>query len=361
MLNLAVVFESMRRHWLPVLLITLMCSGLGFVSSYVKEGTVDVAPVYTAEATIYVNGYASSEVNAFNYQLSDSMLTADARRVIVSNEVAGEVRRSLGEDIKISSPFWINQKTNADFSTHFIFVDATASSEELALSAAKMAAVKAESIIKNTLPVTTTSVMGDPVLSLTNAKAGDFGVDKLAIDGESSVAAVASGVNVKNVLISVFLGLFGSVFVFVIWDVLTKKLRSENDIERMLDLPVLATLQSADQGVEYLANILKVLAKKNNLLNVLPVGFVSTDNSVSLGNKLSSITDGLVTSGVTISGSVDAVSRMSNSSSILLVISESAAKRDDIERGIRQMEISGTPVLGAVFISKKKQRGSKRA
>ena len=104
MIDLTFVLESLKRRWIAIVIVTVLAAGCGVVSSASSsDSSAPVAPTYTAEATIYVDAYESSDANEYNYVVSDGYFIADARRIVVSDSVAGEVRRTLGEDVSIAT------------------------------------------------------------------------------------------------------------------------------------------------------------------------------------------------------------------------------------------------------------------
>lgn len=354
MFNLETIGESIRRHGLPIALITILLVALGAVSSF-KGGEASIEPQYTAEASLYVTGYEEApDTQSYNYQLSGSedMLITDARRVVVSNEVAGEVRRQFGEDVVVSSPFWVNEKTNANFYTRFIFVDVTAPSSETALEAADFAAEKAAGIIESTLPVSEVSVASPAVLSSAQGEAADFGVDAFVSD-ENPIIAVASGISVKNLVIFGFVGLVGSIIVFAAYDILSRRVRSERDIERLLSVPTLATVKG-EGDYAFLAEDVRVLLERNGLGSVAVAGCVKGDGA-------SEVAEALTQQGLKVTGSAaaavepDAVGLLARAEGIVIVLGYAAARGRDLDRLSEALRIAGTPLVGSVFVPRKRR------
>ncbi|MEG2934568.1 MAG: hypothetical protein RR842_13415 [Gordonibacter sp.] len=354
MFNFETIGESVKRHWIPIVIVTLLLVAVGVVPSFSKGGETVVEPAYTAEASFYISGYEKSpEVGTYNYQLggAEDMLITDARRVIVSNEVAGEVRRQFGEDVTVSSPFWVNEKTNGNFYTRFIFVDASAPTPEIALQATDFAAEKASQIIRETLPVTEVTIVSPAALSSVQGKAADFGVDK-PVSKENPLVAVASSVNIKNVIIYGFVGLVGSLVVFVAYDVLSRRVRSVRDIERLLAVPSLASVRTEDDYA-FLAEDVKVLLERNDIASLVVAGCVKADGAVQVAHALEQ-------RGLTVTGSAsaavepDAVQVLSQAEGVLIALGCATAKSRDLDRLSEALRIAGTPVVGAVFVPRKR-------
>ena len=92
MFNFTTICESVKRHWIAIVLITALALVAGAGSSFVKSGKVETAATYTAEASLYVTGYGYDE-NArqggdYNYEFNENTMMNDVRRIVVSKEVA---------------------------------------------------------------------------------------------------------------------------------------------------------------------------------------------------------------------------------------------------------------------------------
>ena len=61
MFNFTTICESVKRHWIAIVLITALALVAGAGSSFVKSGKVETAATYTAEASLYVTGYGYDE------------------------------------------------------------------------------------------------------------------------------------------------------------------------------------------------------------------------------------------------------------------------------------------------------------
>ena len=99
-----------------------------------------------------------------------------------------------------------------------------------------------------------------------------------------------------------------------------------------------------------LAEDVRVLMKRSGLSSLAVVGATEADGAGNVAAMLE---------GVQVSGAFDlskdtkGVSTIAESDAILLSVKEGAASGKQLENALKQMKISGTPVLGAVFISKK--------
>lgn len=354
MFDFVAIFESIKRHWMWVLLVTALCVCTGAALSLVKDGSIETEPQYTAEATLYFNAYASDAVEDFNYRVDDNLLATDVRRAVISKEVAGEVRNKLGEEVKISSPFWINEKTNGNFATRFIFVDATANNADLAVEAANLAAEKTTQVVRDTLPITKVEITSPASLKVTGLnKAADFGTEKIVTSSVDAPVTAGSGVSLKNILIYGFAGLFVSVLAFVLYDIISRKIRSPHDIERLLDVPVIAVCSGVDDA-GLVGEDIRVLLRNNELDTMIVVGFASQDEPEQWALRLKSCMGDMVIGGV-VAPLAGSVARIAEASSVVLSVRQGAATGSEIRRAIEKLKIAGTPILGAVFVTKQKR------
>lgn len=355
MVSIVAILESIKRHWVPIAVVTAVFLGVGVASSFVKDGSVEVAPTYTAETAIYINGYKESADLRFNYDLDENLLVSDARRVVLSNEVAGEVRRQMGEDVVVSSPRWINPKNNADYPVRFIFVHATAPSADIALKAADLAAEKATAIMKDTLPVEKVEIQGNAVLTETEGKATDFGSDELMVNADAPVKELATKINPKNVLVYTFVGLFVTVFIFALIDILTRRVRSYNDAERRFGASVLARVDTLDSDFSRAAAIVTILAEKSGYHSLAVVGATAEDAAAHVADNIVGHFGDVNVSSCSVSDESDSVRILSTVDAVLFVSVAGASKGRDIDETLRVVQLFGVPVVGTIFIESKKK------
>ena len=96
-ITLGDLWGTFKRRIVFILLITVFCAGLVVAQSLLKSEKV-LATSYTAEATLYLSGAGSSEDTlAYNYELDESRELENARRIVISDSVAGEVKRHCNE------------------------------------------------------------------------------------------------------------------------------------------------------------------------------------------------------------------------------------------------------------------------
>lgn len=346
------VWESVKRHWVIVLVFTIACTILGLGSSFLNSNkSLSDGAGYSAEAAIYISGYESSDVNAYNYQVSDGWLVGDARRIIVSDEVAGDVRRELGEDISIESPFWISKDTQAELYTHFIFVKATADTEELAMQATNLAVQKAMPLMKQYLPVSSVDLYSEATLSAGEKGATDYGTDKLTPSEDSSELSTLSK---KNIVLGFAGGLLISILGVAIYDLSSRKFRSAHDIKRLIDVSVLGVWHDSSDD-ELLAESVDILMSNNDLGSVTVAGFVKEDKAQEISRALqdSKSFSKTVALAEALSKRPEDLRTIAQHDCILLAVRASRAKHSDIIQAVERLRLVGAPILGAIFIPKK--------
>ena len=352
MFNFTAICESVKRHWIAILLVTVLALAAGICSSFVKSGKIETEPTYTAEASLYVTGYGydedSREGGDYNYQFSESSMINDVRRIVVSKEVAAQIREQYGENITIASPDWKNVEAKTAWSTRFCFIDVTADDPDLAVQVADDVAGKVCAIAKNTVPLNNVEVFDAAMLKTTDdSMAADWGTDVL----ESNDSSLSAGgrVSVKTLVIYGFVGLCLSVFCFAVYDIVSRRVRSANDAERLLDIPVLATLAPGQKNA-VLSEDIRVLMNRNKLNSLAIAGATKEDGALGVANLLDGIK---ITGAFDLSNDVEGISAIASSDTVLLVVKEGASSGKQIDNALKQIKISGTPVLGVVFVSKK--------
>lgn len=349
MIDMTTLYESAKRHWIVIVCVTVVCAAAGFAFSFINaNGEVDTAPTYTAEATIYVNGYESNAVEDYNYEYSDDKLISDVRRIVVSNEVAGKVREKYGEDVLVSSPFWKDKETDSTLYTRFIFVDVSARDPQTALDAADMAAQLALELVREYVPVSTAEQTGQAELRVAGEDAADFGVDPFA-SSEGAAGGMNGKINMKLVLILAVFGSFGSFFVLSCFDVLSRRMRTPHDVSRVIDVPVISVLESGSACRARVADDVSVLLARSGSMKTCVAGFSAGDDARAIGEILRD--GGIDVNGVVdLSGDANAASMVSRADAVVLAIRSGASSSREIVAGAERLKVANVPVLGAVFL-----------
>ena len=216
------------------------------------------------------------------------------------------------------------------------------------MKAADDVANKVCNIAKDTVPLSSIEIFDAATLKSTDdSVAADWGTALL--DTSDSVSPAVARISVKTLVIYGFVGLCLSIFCFAVYDIVSRRIRSANDAERLLDIPVLATLGQGQKSA-VLPEDVRVLMNRNGLNSVAVAGATKADGASWVANLLNGIK---VTGSFDLSKDVEGISRIAASDTVLLVIKEGVSSGRQIENALKQIKISGTPVLGVVFISKK--------
>lgn len=358
MFNAETVWESIKRHWIVIALATVLCFAIGFGVSLLgsKSSSAPTEQRYTAETVLYVEnaGYRqdTSIASMYSFYPSEYMLVRDVRRSVLGDEVAGAIRRNHGEEVEVTSPNWINEKNNEDYETHYVFIDVTTSSAQDSLAYAEEAANLTIENARETMPIENISLAEDPYLKDGgNEKAVDWGVDDFVKEDKTAIEVVSSGVSKKTLVIYAFAGLFLSAFGFAAYDILSRRVRSEKDVERMTSLSVLSVLSPSDSCVR-LSNAVAALLRQNALKTVVVAGATEQDGAARVAEAMSAQLGCPVRSTNLVSDE-DAQVVLASADSVLFVLKEAASSGSQIDESLKQLNISGAPVLGAAFVTKK--------
>lgn len=264
--------------------------------------------------------------------------------------MAGKVREEFGDDVELSSPYWFDRETEQQNYDRFVYVDASAPDAETAIEAANRAAALTLEKAKEIIPVSEITLSEEAVLKTGDLKrAADWGIDK--IENPNDPEPSGTGISLKVVVVFLFVGLFVSVFGFAAYDILSRKVRSERDIERLMEVPVIADF-SNEADRKALADNLRVLMHRNNFSSLYLASPSANDALEEVAKNV--LQSGFISKGtIVLSESSDAASQLSQTDSVVLVVKEAAAKGAEIDHALKCLAVSGTPVLGAVFIPRK--------
>ncbi len=352
MFNVGAVVQSIRRHAVAIIVIFALALAAGVGSSYLKTG--DEAKkisekAFTAEAVVY---FTMNDVYGGMIEAESNFLISDARRTVVGDKVAGEIRRIYGSEVNVSSPWWEDEEKNARYYTHYVFVDVSAPTEEIALAAANEAAVRAATAMEETLPVKSAVVAEAAYVKQSDStKAADRGTESL--DNIESALVTSSSISVKKLVIFGFVGLFGAIFVFACVDILSRRIRSERDIEKMLDLTVLGTVKN-DADYEGIAALLNVLLSRNSMKSLALAGVCASDGAADVFEKISPYLPQALSCVEALSEN-GSVATVAECESVALVLAEGAASGAQIDRALKALRVADVPVAGVVFIPKSKK------
>jgi capsular polysaccharide biosynthesis protein len=253
---------TIRRRFLPILIITVLCGGLVAGLSLLRQERV-IPQSYTAEATILLSidkgiDKTTEEQRMYN-SIDETRALENARYIVLSDSVAGEVRRKLADrapDLVISSPYVYDTELGQRTETTFVFVDATSTDPQAAVDAADEVAVKAaEAIVENLDAIKSARIYESAFLkgakSTVAANPGqDVTGSAVLGEGATATGGVLASIDLKFTLLALFVGLFGSAFCFCAYEILNRKIRTVHDAEALIGIPVITRLSALEQAQE---------------------------------------------------------------------------------------------------------------
>lgn len=327
-----------------------------------------------------------------------------ARRIVVSDSVAGEVRRYYQDqdsNLTISSPYAYDKGYAERVSSYYVYIDATSSDPQIALDAANRVAEKAVAVIEETIPsLKKVTVYEEAILrGSSTGDAAEPGVDAIyTTQGGTEGAVVVSlsdRISKMNVLLALIVGLFGSAFCFCAYEILSRKIRTAHDVEALIGIPVIAQLSSAEDfsnedskrelGIT-ISDAQVFLAKEGK--QIIGVGSIAepelskkfahalTETLKKLGLKVALIAgeesepislaglqkriekleienDYVVLDAGAFSVSPDAAASIAASDVVLLATQAHQASNKQIKKTIQQLQIADVPLLGIVLFAGK--------
>ena len=354
MLDMTFVLESLRRRWWVAVLVAVLFCAVGLVGMLMQKSDV-VSPTFTAEAAFYVS-YDNSKANAGDLDVSleeDEYLAYDARRVVLNDSVSGEVRRALGDDVIISTPFWQNDLTKVENKTRFVFVDATASTEDKALAAANMAVDLAVRRINSDFEGITAFASDTAVIRTSSGGVANFGSDALTA---SPITQAASSISVKKLVIYAGAGLIIGIACIIVVEYCRRRIRSAHDVERLLGVSVLETLDASSVAADSyrrLGGILDALAKKCGSKNICLIGWPAEETPTGIVKDLGGLLQHASISGwAGMSSSSNSSSALAESDSAVLVLTRNEQTARELDEFAKTVSAIGLDVLGALYLER---------
>lgn len=356
MIDVTFMVETVKRHWKALLVALVASLVLGGAYSYASSGGTVGKDTYTAELTIYVDGYEESPQGDFNYSLNEDYLINDCKRIFVSNSVAGEVRRELGEDVKIRIPYWSNPYTTGNLYSHFFYIQVSAPTEELALEAASQVADRGMAIIEESLPVSSVFLYEGPILKNGADETTNYGIDDLDVVSGSSLTSAARTISPKTMLVCAFCGILLVYCALLAADYLRRRIRSEHDVERLLGIPVVGAFASGpdDAGSYNVAALAVDSACKRHDLGKIAL---CTVNDPALLGRIRKGLDGKL-SRCQIALSVDLLAEgedllgLGECDAYVLAVTQSHATGGQLAEAARILAGAQLPAIGALYFAK---------
>ena len=214
-ISLRDVFFILKKHISMILIITVICTVMGFVIS-----KFFVTPMYQANATLIVNANNSQSTQITGDQINTAKELVSTYSIILkSDTVLNKVIKNLNLNIDVATL----QK--------LITVDSVNQTEVISLS------VKYEDS-KTAQDITSEIINVAPDIIIQTVKAGSVEVISPA---KASAAPVSPNVKLYT-LIAFLIGLIISVSVAFIMQILNNSFTSDEDVQKYLDLPVLGII-----------------------------------------------------------------------------------------------------------------------
>ena len=217
------LLSILRRHWIAIVAFLAVGTGAGFVWSRLET------PAYTSTGTMLVSYEGASSIST-DYTFSN-YISATYVKIIKEDLIMDKVSEKTSIPTKT-----LQNNTTVSNSSLVIDVAYTASSKEKAQEVAQII-IETTQEVANTVDAET----GKPVYHL-------------LYDNLKVFSAASEGKKVSHTLRNTAIGLgAGAVvaFLYVLFrELLDNKFRSSEDIERLLDLPVLAGIPEYQFEVE---------------------------------------------------------------------------------------------------------------
>lgn len=349
MFNYESFLQSIKRHWLGIVLITLLFALLAVVPPVVTfvlaNGTADLR-TYQAQAELYIR-HDQAQITRSPESGTASRLMLDARHLVLSNEVAGEVRRTYGKQVTIESPYWKYGKDDQEFTTDFVIISVSAPSQDTAIQAADLAAELAKEQIMQTIPVHDVSISTPAqAVQATGAATNNFGSEDLGGTTFHDLT-FASAISKKRLIVLVALGLVGSITLFACKDALSRRLYTRSDVERLLQVPVLAEVSECAK-LSDLAPAFASLVTHYNMAAPALVTPADAELAHSCAQMLSS--DVVIFTPAQLLDAAE-LSSLSSCDGMILLLHAAQDNRQTLMRMVDTINLLNVPVLGCIFVA----------
>ena len=353
MFDMTFAFESLKRRWWVIALAAVLACGLGLVTMLTQKEE-PIVPRYTAEAVVYLNADDMSEADALYLGQSHSYISNDARRIVLNDSVAGEVRRTMGETVTISTPLVRNDLTRAENQTHFVFIDATANTEEEALEAANMAAELAVTRISEEMDGLKARISEQAAVKTRTDGVANFGADSLTAQ---PIEQTASSFSFKKLVIFAGAGLIVGIAGVLLVEYCRRRIRSAHDVERLLGVPVIESLNSPEAenalNLQRCAGTIDVLAKRNGAAAVSLVGWAADETPKDIvGNLNAHLSNTRIAGWTGLSSAANDADSLSKSDALVLVLEANSQKAHELDEFAQRVALLNMPVLGALFVER---------
>ena len=220
-IDLLEVLQVVRQHILVIILVTAIAAVAGFgVSRFV------MVPQYQASALMIVNTRQDTTANVTSDQINSATKLVSTYSIIIkSDTVLQQVINNLGLSLTYNE---LKERVNvtAVDETQVMQITVQSDNPEWARQVCEQITAISPNVI------------------LESVEAGS-----VKLISQASVTPDPVSPNVmKNTAIAALLGLVGSVGIVVLRELLDNKIKSEDDVRKYLDLPVMGVIPDYDMG-----------------------------------------------------------------------------------------------------------------
>lgn len=349
MFNYDTLVQSMKRHAIGIILITFLAAifavSSSIIGALISNGAEDDHS-YQAQAELLLVQATSGRQTPGELD-STSRVIMDARRMVSSNEVSGEVRRRFGDKVKIESPYLVSGEKGQEFTSDFVFILVQASNQDLAVSAAKLTSELAQERISKLLPVKEVLISTPAVpVPVTGAVVNSFGAGELS-GNNSDKNSLGLKISKKRLLVLTVLGFLFSLAFFASKDALSRKLFTRNDVVRLLDIPVLAEVKTVTE-LEGMREAFQLMFKRMKVNQ--PVIAATTDESLAQESVTALSGENTKLSSTYLFGG-KFLDSLQTADGLVLVLRAAQDDKETLARTVDTINILQIPVLGCIFLA----------
>ncbi len=212
-ISLAEFFFECVKRWFIIATITLVCLVIAVFYSFFV-----VTPMYDSSAKLYIINKQSEIINSSDFSIS-TYLTSDFAEIIVDNVVLDEVADELG-----------GKYTTRQIKS-FLTVETPDNTRIIEILVRSPDAKDSKKI-------------ADSICSISENKLVDImGLDRVQVIRKGTLANNPSVPNTgRNMFLGIMMGLSASLLIVLILFITDNKISSANDVEKYLELNVIATI-----------------------------------------------------------------------------------------------------------------------
>ena len=209
-IDLLEVARTILRHFKFIILLSVVFGVGGFFGTKLL-----IAPTYTASTSIYLTPQISESGSLdYNSQMANSKLVTNVVNLLTQNNIMSEVAKDVGFESADSVKKLVSVKNESD--TEIITISAT-----------------------TTDPKLSKDIANDTVSTFIRTMQKNLNVRNIEVVDKAKLSYVPSGPNVKkNTMMAGVVGLFIGVGYAVLKFLLDNRLRTKEEAEKYLGIPV---------------------------------------------------------------------------------------------------------------------------